>query len=97
MRDWKKLQPALDFARQNLGKNVTLAELAAHTQQSLFHAHRTLRLVLGETPKQFTLRLRIDHAAAALVSSQASILDIALECGFESHEAFCVHFAGALG
>ncbi len=92
MSDWKKLQPALNFARQNLGKNVALAELAANTEQSLFHAHRSLRVALGETPKQFTLRLRIDHAAAALVSSRASILDIALDCGFESHEAFCRAF-----
>jgi AraC-like DNA-binding protein/effector-binding domain-containing protein len=97
MRDWKKLQPALNFARHNLGKNVALADLAANTGQSLFHAHRTLRVALGETPKQFTLRLRIDHAAAALVSSRASILDIALECGFESHEAFCRAFRRRFG
>jgi AraC family transcriptional regulator len=97
MRDWKKLQPALNLARQNLGRNVALAELAAITEQSLFHVHRTLRVALGETPKQFTLRLRIDHAAAALVSSRASILDIALECGFESHEAFCRAFRRRFG
>lgn len=29
MRDWKKLQPALNFARQNLDKNVALAEMTA--------------------------------------------------------------------
>jgi AraC-like DNA-binding protein/effector-binding domain-containing protein len=97
MRDWKKLQPALNFAKHNLGKNVALADLAANTGQSLFHAHRTLRVALGETPKQFTLRLRIDHAAAALVNSRASILDIALECGFESHEAFCRAFRRRFG
>ena len=97
MSDWKKLQPALNFARQNLGKNVALAELAANTEQSLFHAHRTLRAALGETPKQFTLRLRVDHAAAALLSSQASILEIALECGFESHEVFCRAFRRRFG
>lgn len=97
MSDWKKLQPALNFARHNLGKNVALADLAANTGQSLFHAHRTLRVALGETPKQFTLRLRIDHAAATLVNSRASILDIALECGFESHEAFCRAFRRRFG
>jgi AraC-like DNA-binding protein/effector-binding domain-containing protein len=90
--DWKKLQRALKYARRNPGKNVLLSNLAAETGQSPFHAHRTLRAVLGETPKHFTLRLRVDRAAAALISSQASILDIALECGFESHEAFCRAF-----
>src|SRR5215471_9823390 len=89
MTDWKKLQRALKYARRNPGKNVLLANLATETGQSLFHAHRTLQAVLGETPKHFTLRLRVDRAAAALISSQASILDIALACGFESHETFC--------
>jgi AraC family transcriptional regulator len=92
MTDWKRLQRALKYARRNPGKNVLLSNLAAETGQSLFHAHRTLSAVLGETPKQFTLRLRVDRAAAALISSQALIVDIALDCGFESHEAFCRAF-----
>jgi len=97
MVDWNKLQPALNFARHSLGKNVSLAELAANTNQSPFHAHRKLCLALGETPKQFTLRLRIDHAAAALVHSRTAIVDIALECGFESHETFCRAFRRRFG
>jgi AraC family transcriptional regulator len=92
MKDWKKLQRALRYARQNPGRKVLLRDLAAMINQSLFHTHRTLRGVLGETPKHFTLRLRVDRAAAALVSSQDSVLDIALACGFESHEAFCRAF-----
>jgi AraC family transcriptional regulator len=92
MTDWTKLQRAIDYASRNLGQNVRLSDLAAQTRQSLFHAHRTLRAVLGETPKHFTLRLRVDRAAAALISSKASILRVALEFGFESHEAFCRAF-----
>jgi AraC family transcriptional regulator len=92
MTDWKKLHRAINYARRNPGKNVLLSNLAAETGQSRFHAHRALRAVLGETPKHFTLRLRVDRAAAALISSSASILEIALECGFESHEAFCRAF-----
>ncbi len=92
MTDWKKIQRALKHVKQNSGRNVPLANLAAETRQSQFHAHRTLRATLGETPKQFTLRLRVDRAAAALLNSHASILDIALACGFESHEAFCRAF-----
>ncbi|HEV8068165.1 MAG TPA: AraC family transcriptional regulator [Planctomycetaceae bacterium] len=92
MTDWKKLQRAIKYARRNPGKNVLLSNLAAEIGQSAFHAHRTLRAVLGEAPKQFTLRLRVDRAAAALISSRESILGIALDCGFESHEAFCRAF-----
>jgi AraC-like DNA-binding protein/effector-binding domain-containing protein len=92
MKDWKKLQPTLKYAGRKPGVNVTLRDLAATANQSVFHAHRTLRAVLGETPKQFTLRLRVDCAAAALLNSQDSILDVALTFGFESHEAFCRAF-----
>src|SRR6516162_11673987 len=92
MTDWKKLQRALKYARRNPGKNVLLSNLASETGQSPFHAHRTLRAVLGETPKHFTLRLRVDRAAAALLSSRASVLDIALAYGFESPETFCRAF-----
>jgi AraC family transcriptional regulator len=97
MRDWKKLQRALRYAISNSGRNVKLSELAVRTDQSLFHAHRTIRAALGETPKQFTLRLRVDRAAAALVSSRASILEIGLACGFESHEVFCRAFRRRFG
>ncbi|HEX4312054.1 MAG TPA: AraC family transcriptional regulator [Acidobacteriaceae bacterium] len=97
MNDWKRIQPALSLARKNSGRNVALAELAAHMAQSPFHAHRTLRAALGETPGQWTLRLRIDRAAAALLASRASILHIALECGFESHEVFCRAFRRRFG
>src|SRR5579872_4939137 len=97
MTDWKTLQQALEFAGRNRGTNVRLADLAAETGRSEFHAHRALRAVLGETPKQFTLRLRVDRAAAALISSRASILQIALDCGFESHEAFCRAFRRRFG
>ena len=97
MKDWSKLQPALRFARRHLGRNMTLAEWSDHIKQSRFHAHRSFRAAIGETPKQFMLRLRIDHAAAALLRSRASILSIALECGFESHEAFCRAFRRRFG
>lgn len=41
-----------------------------------------------EPPKQFVSRLRVEHAAAILVTSDKSILDVALEVGFASHEVF---------
>jgi transcriptional regulator GlxA family with amidase domain len=92
MTNWEKLQRAVRYARQHPGRNILLSDLASETGQSLFHAHRTLRVALGETPKHFTLRLRVDRAAAILISSRTSIVDIACECGFESHEAFCRAF-----
>lgn len=92
MKEWEQIQRALQYAAQNPEKNIVLRELAAAARQSPFHLHRRLRSALRETPKSFTLRLRVDRAAAALLSTRQSILDIALANGFESHESFCRAF-----
>ncbi|BDC51721.1 hypothetical protein F183_A40360 [Bryobacterales bacterium F-183] len=93
---WKAIQPAVAKAARE-AMDQTLATLAAELGQSPFHAHRTLSAALGETPKQFTLRLRLDRAAGLLVTTKSPILDIALDCGFESPEVFLRAFKRRYG
>ena len=74
-----------------------MAALASQAGLSAFHLHRVFSAAAGETPKQFTLRLRLGRAAAMLLTSDDPVLDIALECGFQSHEAFCRAFRKRFG
>jgi AraC family transcriptional regulator len=53
--------------------------------------------VADETPKDFTLRLRVCRGAALLLTTEDSVLDIALACGFQSHEAFTRAFGRQFG
>jgi len=53
--------------------------------------------MVGETPKQYTLRLRLDRAAARLASTTDTVLDIALGTGFRSHEVFTRAFRRRYG
>ncbi len=64
---------------------------------SPFHLHRVFSAVADETPKQFTLRLRLGHAAALLLAGNDSVLRVALACGFESHEGFTRAFRRRFG
>jgi AraC family transcriptional regulator len=91
------LQPVLAFAAARLDEDVSLRELAEQAGLSTFHLHRVFRAAAGETPKQFTLRLRLGRAAAMLLTGDQSVLDIALSCGFQSHEAFCRAFRKRFG
>jgi transcriptional regulator GlxA family with amidase domain len=50
--------------------------------------HRLTVQMTGETPGAHQRRLRLDRGAWLLLTSRASILDIALETGWESHETF---------
>jgi AraC family transcriptional regulator len=93
----KQVQPVIAFAADHLDQDVSLAALADQAGLSVFHLHRVFSSVAGETPKQFTLRLRLARAAAMLVSTGDSILNVALGCGFRSHEAFCRAFRRRFG
>ncbi len=64
---------------------------------SKFHLHRRFRRFMGETPKQYVLRLRLESAAALLSADDASVLSIALLAGFKSHEVFVRAFRRKYG
>jgi len=88
----KRVQPLLAFAAAHLDEELSLATLAGLAGFSPFHLHRVFSAAVGETPKEFTLRLRLQRAAAMLVTCSDSALNIALSCGFQSHEVFCRAF-----
>jgi transcriptional regulator GlxA family with amidase domain len=50
--------------------------------------HRLALQLIGETPAAHQRRLRLDRAGWLLLTSRATVLDIALAAGFESHESF---------
>ena len=93
----QKLQPVLMFAAQHPEADLSLQALAHEARLSPFHLHRMFSAVAGETPKRYTLRLRLDRAAGMLLTSRASVLDIALVCGFQSHEVFSRAFRRRFG
>jgi AraC family transcriptional regulator len=88
----KQVQPVIAFAAGHLDEDLSLTALAGQAGLSAFHLHRVFSTVAGETPKQFTLRLRLARAAGMLLTTGDSVLDVALACGFQSHEAFCRAF-----
>jgi AraC family transcriptional regulator len=93
----RQMQPVMAFAAAHLDANLSLAALARRAGLSPFHMHRLFRAAAGETPKQFAQRLRLDCAAAMLLGRRDAILDVALACGFESHEVFSRAFRRRFG
>ncbi|MGP0074235.1 MAG: helix-turn-helix domain-containing protein [Bryobacteraceae bacterium] len=93
----KQVQKVVAYAAGHLDEDVSLEALAGQAGLSAFHLHRVFSAVAGETPKQFTLRLRLGRASAMLLTSGDSVLDIALSCGFQSHEAFSRAFRRRFG
>jgi AraC family transcriptional regulator len=93
----KQIQRVVAYAARHLDEDVSLDALAALGKLSKFHLQRRFLAASGETPKQFTLRLRLARAAAMLLVTRDSVLDIALASGFQSHEAFSRAFRRVFG
>ena len=83
-----EIYPALAYVVKHLDEDVSLMTLARQAGLSEFHLHRLFAASTGETPKKMTLRLRLARGAVMLLATKDSILDVALSCGFQSHEVF---------
>jgi AraC family transcriptional regulator len=72
-------------------------DLAARFHFSRFHFDRMIRSVAGEPPQAFRRRILLERAAYRMVTTKAPLIDIAVEAGYGSHEAFTRAFTRAYG
>jgi AraC family transcriptional regulator len=91
------LLPVLVRIQSRPDANLGLAALACLTGLSARRFHDRFTTAVGETPKAYTLRIRLERAAFWLLVQDATLLDIALECGFRSHETFTRAFVRHFG
>ena len=72
-------------------------DLAARAHLSRFHFDRVVSAVSGETPVRLRRRILLERAAFRLVTTRATVLEVALEAGYSSNEAFTRAFRRAYG
>ena len=77
----------------HLESDLNLDLLAERVGFSAYHYHRIFREIIGEPVKEYIRRLRIERAAYRLKVSEETILHIALDAGFKTHESFTRAFA----
>lgn len=72
-------------------------DLAARMYFSRSHFDRVVAASSGETPGRFRRRVLLERSAYQLATSDIGVLDIAIEAGYSSHEAFTRAFQRAYG
>lgn len=91
------LLPILAQIAQERDRSVSLSELAEQAARSPSYFQRAFGRIVGESPKQFDKRLRLECGAVMLLTGERSVLDVALEAGFASHEGFTRAFSSHFG
>ena len=96
LRDYKeRMLRVLVHIQQHLDEALGLEELAAVACFSPYHFHRVFTGMIGESVRSHVRRLRLERAATRLKLSPWPVTRIALEAGYDSHEAFTRAFKAA--
>lgn len=78
-------------------ETLTLGRLAGDMGYSAYHATRRFREIAGMSLRDYLRRRRLAFALKEVRDSQRTLLDIAVDYGFSSHEAFTRAFKGLYG
>jgi AraC family transcriptional regulator len=86
-----------DYIDSHITGPVLVADLCALVQRSEAHFSRSFKRTFGEPPHSFVVRRRVELAAQYMLTTDASLSDIALRCGFTDQAHLCKHFRQAVG
>jgi AraC family transcriptional regulator len=88
---------ALWFIESHFRQELTLEEVADAGGVSRFHMSRVFAITMGYSIMRYVRGRRLTEAARALVKGAPDILDVALDVGYGSHEAFTRAFREQFG
>lgn len=76
------------YIQRNLDGDLAPEKLAELACFSVAHFHRIFKGMIGESLKEHIRRLRLERSAYRLCYTDASVMEIALDAGFESPETY---------
>jgi AraC family transcriptional regulator len=93
----ERLNRVLIYIDQHRSETLSLDRLAGIACLSSCHFHRIFRAMVGEPLGQYVQRVRLETALGQLQTSTRSVIDIALDAGYESAAAFSRAFEQRFG
>jgi AraC-like DNA-binding protein len=77
------------YIEANLDAALRITDLASVVRLSPFHFGRAFRRSLGRTPHEFVVSRRLNRAELLMLTSDATLGQIAATCGFADQAHFC--------
>jgi AraC family transcriptional regulator len=97
MEHLRQLQRAVDYIEDNLNGDLSTDSIAKVAGFSKWHFQMVFSSAVGDTLKEYIRKRRLTAALIDLGATDKRILDIALDAGFESQEAFSRAFKQMFG
>lgn len=87
----RRLTRVLDYIRENVARDLSLAELAGVASVSPSHFKVLFKTAVGVPVHQYVINTRVDRALKLLVHSDVPLADIALQAGFANQSHLSRH------
>ncbi|ESA31950.1 transcriptional family [Leptolyngbya sp. Heron Island J] len=81
----RQLMQVTDYIHDCLGQNIGLSDLSELLKMSESQFSRRFKQSMGVAPYQYLLQQRIEQAKQLLKTTNLSVMEIAMVCGFSSH------------
>lgn len=93
----KLMTEIIQYIEENLSEDLNVETVAMRSGYSTHHFQRMFAAVTGLSMGSYIRRRRLTKAAFRLVESDERIIDLAIDSGFESQEAFTRAFKSMFG
>lgn len=93
----KTVNSMLDWVERNLEDEPNLSQMALYVGYSEYYCSAKFHEYVGVPFKEYVFKRKLSCAANELVQTDRRIIEIAMQFGFSSHEAFTRSFKKTYG
>ena len=84
----EQIKTVMEYIEQEFASPISLNDLANRAGMNPNYFCRIFKEIIRQTPIEYLMHYRIEQATALLTSSELSITEISLECGFNDYSYF---------
>ena len=97
MNNFSEIKKALEYIDAHLDEPITLKSISDRFHFSLYYFHRMFSVIVGKPIAAYIRDRRLQYACIQLSSTDKSILNIGLDCGYGSAQSFSRTFRQLYG
>lgn len=92
--EWMRvIEEAINYTEEHLTDDITVEMTAEHVHLSPFYFHKGFSMLCGYSYMEYVRNRRMSLAGGELITSDISVMDLAMKYGYDSPDSFTKAFS----